>query len=65
MNTSENEKLMTENEVSEALGIKPRTLQCWRLLGQGPKPTKLSSKTIRYRVKDVRDWLDNVSDQPI
>ena len=52
------ENLLSESEVSKILGVKPRTLQQWRLLGKGPKYIRLSERMIRYSESDIRNWLD-------
>lgn len=57
------EMLMTEKELAEFLGLKPRTLQSWRLVGCGPKFIKLSNRIIRYRAGDVQEWMDAVKER--
>jgi len=56
---SENELLTTE-QLAELLGIRPNTIEGWRLKGQGPRFCKLG-RSIRYRRSDVEDWInDNI-----
>lgn len=57
------EYLMTEKEVCEMLGLKPRTLQSWRLFGRGPQFVRLSDRIIRYRMSDVEDWIASVQER--
>lgn len=63
MALSMDEMLMTEKELAEYLGLKPRTLQFWRLFGRGPKFIKISSRLIRYRACDVQAWMDNIKER--
>jgi predicted DNA-binding transcriptional regulator AlpA len=53
--------LLTETQTSEYLGHIPvRTLQRWRLEGQGPKHCKIG-KAVRYRQSDLETFVnDNV-----
>jgi predicted DNA-binding transcriptional regulator AlpA len=55
--------LLTEPEVAQVVGHPPNTLKHWRLHGmnKGPKPVRMPSDSIRYRVADVRAWLANIS----
>ncbi len=54
--------LLTEPEVSQVVGHPPNTLKHWRLRGaaKGPKPVRMPSTSVRYRVGDVRAWLANL-----
>lgn len=54
---NQDETLLTEKQVSDLLGLKQRTLQQWRLFDRGPKYIKLSVRVIRYRWRDVQEWL--------
>jgi predicted DNA-binding transcriptional regulator AlpA len=55
--------LLTEVEVARVVGHPPNTLKHWRLNGEdkGPKPVRMPSASIRYRVADVREWLGSLS----
>lgn len=57
------EMLLTEKDVADYLGLKPRTLQFWRLFGRGPKFIKISNRLIRYRACDVQTWLDDIKER--
>lgn len=63
MISAQKEVLLTETEVCEVLGLRPRTLQGWRLFGRGPKFVKLSKRIIRYRWVDVQAWLDDIQNR--
>ena len=49
-------KLLTTKQLAMLLDVKPMTLYQWRQRGQGPAFLKFDH-TIRYDVKDVRNWL--------
>jgi predicted DNA-binding transcriptional regulator AlpA len=55
--------LLTEVEVSRIVGHPPNTLKHWRLNGKdkSPKPVRMPSASVRYRVGDVREWLKSLS----
>ena len=48
--------LMTETELSELLGVQPRTVQSWRLDGKGPSWVRVGH-TILFHEDDVQEWL--------
>ena len=54
--TWDNDKLIDTETLGEWLGQIPSRLKKWRVDGEGPKFIK-SSKSVAYRVGDVRDWL--------
>ncbi|CUS34527.1 helix-turn-helix transcriptional regulator [Candidatus Nitrospira nitrificans] len=51
-------QLLSEKEVAQYLGLSTRTLQAWRLRGGSLRYQKLNKRSIRYRVTDVRKFLD-------
>lgn len=51
------DQLLNEHDAAELLGYSVRTLQKWRVVGGGPKFVKVSARSIRYRVKDLLDWI--------
>lgn len=53
------DQLMTPAELAEWRGTTVRTLAQERYLGRGPKYLKLGGRTVRYRVRDVLEWLDS------
>ena len=55
---SDAEKLLTESEAAQILGLTPRALQSWRLGGYGPRHVKISSRAIRYRRCDLTAWIE-------
>ncbi len=52
-------ELVDSNVVATMLGITTNTLQIWRHQGKGPRYVKLSRRAVRYRKKDVLDWIQN------
>lgn len=51
-------KLLTETDAAQMLGLSVRSLQGWRLNGRGPKYLKLS-KAVRYSQADLTAWLES------
>ena len=52
--------LLTNEETSALLGIKPNTLEIWRHRGKGPPFVKMGSAPqapVRYLRSAVMDWL--------
>lgn len=61
-------KLLTQNQVAEALGVSQRTLEGWRYRGGGPEFIRAGSR-VRYSVEDLRAWIEerkrvSTSDDP-
>jgi len=52
------DRLLDERRAAELLCYSPRALQNWRLRGGGPKFVKVSARSVRYRVRDLLDWID-------
>jgi hypothetical protein len=50
--------LIDEREAGNFLGLTPRSLQVFRQRGDGPKLIKISSRCIRYRRLDLKDYAD-------
>jgi predicted DNA-binding transcriptional regulator AlpA len=50
-------RLVTERDASELLGVSMRTLQKWRLQGNGPRFVKLGH-AVRYDVKDLEAYIE-------
>lgn len=51
-------KLLTAREVSELLGIHPRSV--WRLASAGdlPKPIRLGQRVVRWRERDIIEAIE-------
>lgn len=56
------EKLLTPREVASVLGISLETLRSWRgkRYRRDLRFIKLAGARVRYRLRDLRRWLDNL-----
>lgn len=62
MNTQSNpdpNTLMDEREAASMLCYSVRALQNWRHRGGGPKFIRVSARSIRYRRRDLLDWIES------
>ena len=50
--------LIDEKEAAAFLKLTDRTMQGYRHRGGGPRYVRLSSRCIRYRRVDLREWAD-------
>ena len=50
-------RLLSEGEVANVLGVKPKTVQAWRAAGEGPPHIKAGRKLIRYDPADLILWV--------
>jgi len=62
MQTATLSRLLNENEVSQLIGIQPKTLQRWRLEGRGPRYRKLGNAAarrspVRYELRVIEEWV--------
>jgi hypothetical protein len=46
-------QFLESDQVASLLGIKPKTLRNWRLVGHGPTPTRLSRNRVVYLPADL------------
>ncbi len=51
-------QLINEQSAADFLGLKDRTMQGLRHRGGGPRYIRLSSRCLRYRRADLREWAD-------
>ena len=51
-------KLLTNVQTAALLGLKPNTLEIWRVHGHGPVFRKLG-RVVRYAEGDVLAWIDS------
>lgn len=49
--------LLTNDQVAERLGIKPATLEQWRIYGRSPAFIKVG-RNVRYDERDVEAWIN-------
>ena len=52
------ERLLTTTEAAERLGTTRRTLEAWRLTGEGPTYRKLGLRMVRYAPEDLATFID-------
>lgn len=50
-------QLLTETEAADYLGVSPRTLSNFRTRGGGPDYIKVGSKSVRYDLKDLQEYI--------
>ncbi len=50
-------RLLTTEEAAAWLGLSPRTLERYRVTGEGPKFRKIG-RWVRYTVADLNAWLE-------
>jgi predicted DNA-binding transcriptional regulator AlpA len=53
------DRLLNERDAAAFLGYSMRALQNWRVRGGGPVFVKVSSRSIRYRRRDLMAWADS------
>lgn len=59
MNHDYLEQLLKEKDAAEFLQMSERTLQGMRLRGGGPMFVRISHRAVRYRRKDLMEWIDS------
>ncbi len=52
--------LLSIDEVAEMLDVPKTTLYSWRATGKGPRSVLLPNRRVKYRLKDVEEWLANL-----
>lgn len=50
--------LLKYSEAARFLGLTQGTLQTKVWNGTGPKPTYVGSRSVRFRMADLEEWLD-------
>jgi predicted DNA-binding transcriptional regulator AlpA len=53
------DRLIDEREAAAFIGYTIRALQNWRVRGGGPKFIKVSSRSVRYRPRELIQWADS------
>ena len=54
----ENSQVLDTRAAADFLGLKPTTLETWRVGGRGPQFLKIG-RVIRYSRADLTDWLES------
>jgi len=50
--------LLRTTDAALLIGIETRTLEKWRVTGLGPPFVKISNRAVRYRHKDLQEWVN-------
>lgn len=53
------ERLLSQAEAAEFLGVSPHTLNRWRVVRQGPEYIKFGQRLVRYRFADLAAWVES------
>lgn len=53
------ERLLTRDEVAALFGITRRYLEVSAVRGDGPPMIRVGARMVRYRVRDLREWIDS------
>jgi len=56
-----NATLLTARQVADLLGVHVRTVWRYSQTGIIPQPIRLGQRTVRWRLSDLRDHLDQLS----
>ena len=51
-------KLINNAQTAELIGVRPNTLEIWRIQGKGPMYRKVG-RLVRYVEAEVLAWLDD------
>jgi predicted DNA-binding transcriptional regulator AlpA len=51
-------KLLTQNDLAAAVGVKPTTIRQWRLKGKLPEPDAVIGRTPAWTEEHVEEWLN-------
>lgn len=51
-------RLFDQTELAKELGLSERSLERYRLQGNGPRYVRVGLRLIRYREEDVEAWLN-------
>ena len=54
----DSDTMLAQREAAKFLGVSPATLNSWRCQRIGPSWIRISSRCVRYRVGDLRQWLE-------
>lgn len=55
---TQSDKLITQTEAAELLGVAPSTLNFWRATGRGPAFVRISARCVRYRPVDLSSFAE-------
>jgi hypothetical protein len=49
--------LVDQVDAAAILDVTPRSMERWRLIGDGPPFIRISSRCVRYRLGDLHEWV--------
>jgi predicted DNA-binding transcriptional regulator AlpA len=49
---------LSENQAARYIGVSPAVMRLWRAKGEGPRHFRAGSKLIRYRTRDLNEWVE-------
>jgi len=56
--TGNKPELITEREAARCIRMSAVFLRKARRIGRGPRYVRIGAKTIRYRVSDLKEWIE-------
>lgn len=60
---SEEDILLTPDDVARMMRVSRRTVSTWRYRGKGPRYVHVTHNCVRYRMSEVRKWLSDMEKQ--
>lgn len=47
---------VSTSKAADLIGVSKRTMEAWRLRGEGPPFVRISKRCVRYRIEDLEGW---------
>jgi excisionase family DNA binding protein len=60
---AQEDDLMTEEQVAKLLTVSVSTVKRLRASGQGPRYLRISERVVRYRRRDVDEWMQRRAEE--
>ena len=57
--SGEEDILLTPDDVARMMRVSRRTVSTWRYRGKGPRYVRVTHNCVRYRMSEVRKWLND------
>lgn len=58
MTALDDDRLVSLAEAATYLGVSKKSIYAWRARGIGPRGFRLHGGLVRFRLSDLRDWVD-------
>jgi uncharacterized protein YjcR len=55
--------LYSTEQVAKLLAVSPGTIRAWRARRKGPPYITVSRTLVRYRGKELLEWMDNIGSE--